>query len=340
MEHQPIPEGQSTMRKKILAFSIVAALSGCGGGGDSTSGAQPTTGTPSTPTTPPVVTTDATLVTVAPAGTYSEADKLAAYDYLNGQRLACGFGALAQNAALDQAAQSHTDYVAKNLDAGRLDAYSHIEVGSYVGFTGITPSDRANFRGYAGSGVSEASAIEDSATIAMRGLLSVTYHAVLLLGATKDVGVGSTFSTYQSRRIVSVELGLRSLSDVQYLDSRTVATFPCDGQTGVTTSHGNESPSPLPGRSLSVDPAGRAIIATVRLNQTLNVSEFSITQAGGAALKATLLTSNTDPNKLLSSNVAVLIPDAPLAAKTTYTVKLVGTNNGQPVNKTWSFTTQ
>ncbi|MDF3838450.1 hypothetical protein P3W85_36785 [Cupriavidus basilensis] len=42
----------------------------------------------------------------------------------------------------------------------------------------------------------------------------------------------------------------------------------------------------------------------------------------------------------MSSNVGALIPDAPLAAKTTYSAKLVGTNNGQPVNKTWSFTTQ
>lgn len=326
------------MRKTILAFSITTALSGCGGGGDSTS--QPATGTPATPPTPPVVTTDSTLVTVAPTGTYAETDKLAAYDYLNAQRLACGFGALAQNAALDQAAQSHTDYVAKNLDSGRLDAYSHTEVGSYIGFTGITPSDRANFRGYAGSGISEASAIEDSAMIAMRGLLSVTYHSILLLGSSRDIGLGSTFSTYQSRRVVSVELGLRSLSDVQYLDSRAVGTFPCDGQTGVTTSHGNESPSPLPGRNLSVDPAGRAIVATVRVNQTLTVSEFSLAPAGGSALKATLLTSNTDPNKALSNNVAVLIPDAPLAAKTTYTAKLVGTNNGQPISKMWSFTTQ
>ncbi|MCP3024558.1 hypothetical protein [Cupriavidus basilensis] len=43
---------------------------------------------------------------------------------------------------------------------------------------------------------------------------------------------------------------------------------------------------------------------------------------------------------MLPSNTVVLIPDAPLALKTPYTAKLIGTSNGQPINKSWSFTTQ
>ncbi|MGT2455718.1 CAP domain-containing protein [Cupriavidus basilensis] len=331
------------MRKTIFAFSIVAALSGCGGGGDSTSGGQPATGAPSTPTTPipPVVTTDSTLVTVAPAGTYSDADKLAAYNYLNTQRLACGFGALAQNTALDKSAQAHANFVAANIDAGRSDAYGHFENPAYPGYTGHTPLDRANLQSYGGVGVSEDLAADQSANTAVQAFLSATYHAISALGGDHDIGIGvSPTMTTRAGRIVVLNPGLRSLSELQYLDSKTVATFPCDGQADVVRQHAFEAPSPIPGRDFSTNAPGRAIFAIVRLNQTLNVSEFSVTPAGGNALKATLLTSNTDPNKALSSNVAVLIPDSPLAAKTTFTAKLVGTNNGQPVNKTWSFTTQ
>ncbi|MDF3833272.1 hypothetical protein P3W85_09980 [Cupriavidus basilensis] len=79
----------------------------------------------------------------------------------------------------------------------------------------------------------------------------------------------------------------------------------------------------------------------MRVNQTLTVSEFSLPPAGGTAtFKATLLANATDPNKMLPASVAVIIPDAPRAAKTTYPADLVGTNNWQPVNKIWSFTTQ
>lgn len=329
------------MKKSIVCLSILAALSGCGGGGGDNSASntsQPTT--PSTPTTPPVVTTDSTIVATAPAGTYTDADKLAAYNYLNAQRIACGFGALKQNAALDQAAQSHANYVAQNIDAGRADAYGHAENPAYPGFTGVTPLDRANFRSYGGLAVGEELAAAGPALFVVQGLLGTTYHGLGLLRGESDVGIGSSPSSSMNLPIVTMEIGLHSTAEVQYLDSKTVATFPCDGQTSVTTTHGSEVPSPIPGRDFSANRPGRVIIASVRVNQTLTVSEFSLTPEGGTALKTILLTSATDPNKMLSSNVVALIPDAPLAAKTTYTAKLVGTNNGQAVNKTWSFTTQ
>ena len=327
----------------LLVLSAFAALSGCGGGGgDNTAsnGSQPAT--PSTPTTPttPVVTTDSTIVATAPAGTYSDADKLAAYNYLNAQRVTCGFGALAQNAALDKSAQSHAEYVATNVDAGRADAYGHTETGAYTGFTGVTPLDRANFRGYGGILVGEDLTADVTANAAIQNFLGATYHAVGALRSDRDVGLGTAMSSTWNLPVVALNFGLRSAADEQLLDSKTVATYPCDGQIGVTKEHIGETPSPIPGRDFSKNRPGLVLVAMVRVGQTLTVSEFSLTPEGGTALKTILLTSATDPNKMLSSNVVALIPDAPLAAKTTYTAKLVGTNNGQAVNKTWSFTTQ
>ncbi|MFJ1260564.1 CAP domain-containing protein [Cupriavidus sp. CuC1] len=328
------------MQRTILVLSLLAVLSGCGGGGG---GGDSTTSGSSQPTTPtvPVVTTDSTIVATAPAGTYSDTDKLGAYNYLNAQRVTCGFGALAQNAALDKAAQAHADFIAKNVDAGHADAYGHLENATYPGFTGSAPLDRANLQSYGGVGVGEDISADPSAYVGVQEFLSVTYHAVSVLGGYRDLGIGVSKKTSTwALPVVVLNLGLRSTADVQNLDSKVVATFPCDGQTSVTTAHGSESPSPILGRDLTINPAGRSVIAMVRTGQTLSVSEFTVTATGGTALKATLLTSATDPNKMLSSNVVALIPDAPLAAKTTYTAKLVGTNNGQPVNKTWSFTTQ
>ncbi|MFJ1260565.1 CAP domain-containing protein [Cupriavidus sp. CuC1] len=322
--------------RQFLCLAILASLAGCGSSGgvsreDSTS-PDGTIGS---------ATSDATILASAPEATYADSDRLAAYDYLNALRMQCGFGARIQSFALDKAAQAHAEFIAANLDAGRTDAYGHTENPSYPGFTGTLPLDRANVFSYGGIGVGENLAAEPSALQAAQVLTSVTYHTVGTLGFDREIGIGkSERTTTLAVPITVLKVGIRSASDVQYLDSRTVATFPCDGQTGVTTTHGDETPSPLPGRSLSIDPAGRVIVAVVRVHQSLSVSEFSIAPRGGRPLKATLLTSASDPNKLLPSNVAALIPDAPLSSRTTYTARLVGTNNGQPVTKIWSFATQ
>ncbi|MFJ1260286.1 CAP domain-containing protein [Cupriavidus sp. CuC1] len=327
------------LKKSIAVLSVFAAGCAAGGGGKSadTEGLR----VPPEATSAPTSASDATILTSAPEGSYSDSDRLATYNFLNAQRTKCGFGARAQNAALDKAAQAHADFIAANLDAGRSDAYGHAENPSYPGYTGTLPLDRANSHSYGGIGVGENLAAESTALKAAEVLMSVTYHTLGTLGFDREIGIGKSERTVSFAVPITVlKVGIRSAADVQYLDSREVATFPCDGQAGVTTTHGDESPNPLPGRSLTTNPAGRAIVAVVRAHQTLTDSEFSIAPAGGTQLKATLLTNATDPNKMLPASVAVIMPDESLVAKTTYTAQLVGTNNGQPVNKTWRFTTQ
>lgn len=94
-------------KTKHFSFGLIAMatamLAGCGGGGE-----DPTL-TP-TPTTPSIYQPIA-LQTAMPAGNYTDPMRLAAFNYLNTERLKCGFGALTQNTTLDKAAQNHAEYV-------------------------------------------------------------------------------------------------------------------------------------------------------------------------------------------------------------------------------------
>ena len=287
------------MRLPFLYLAIVAVLPGCSGvrGDASSSLGQSPHGI--SPTSVSAAASDATILASAPEGISSDSDRLAAYNYLNTVRVKCGFGARIQNVALDNAAQAHAEFIAANLDAGRLDAYGHAENPAYPGYTGNLPLDRASSHAYVGIGVGEILAAEPSALQAAQVLTSVTYHTVGTLSFDREIGIGKSERTITLTVPITVlKVGIRSASDVQFLDSRTVATFPCDGQTDVTTTHGDETPSPLPGRSLSIDPAGRVIVAVARVNQALAVSEFSVAPRSGRPLKATLLTSATDPTSL------------------------------------------
>ena len=82
----------------------------------------------------------------------------------------------------------------------------------------------------------------------------------------------------------------------------------------------------------------------VRTGQMLEVTSLtlSLLNADGSLTPAPLrliLTQATDPNHLLDTSEVVGLPDAPLAASSTYKVVFVGHNNGVPVTRSFSFTT-
>jgi|GEM_PF-6118177 len=143
--HRPVHKGEIDMKKRVLQFASAAsllALAACGGGGGSTAevggggapvtdGAGPQQG-------------DDLVTTVAPAnysGPYAN-EKLAVFNLLNDYRSRCGFGKVAQNALIDQAAQNHADYLRSYPLSG------HEEQAGNLGFTGFAPGDRFTAVGY------------------------------------------------------------------------------------------------------------------------------------------------------------------------------------------------
>ncbi|WP_407830463.1 spore germination YkwD domain-containing protein [Verminephrobacter aporrectodeae] len=66
------------------------------------------------------------IVTSVPAATYAASSSEAlAYETLNAERSRCGFGLLAQNARLDQAATAHLNYSAQNVTTQLPSAVGH-----------------------------------------------------------------------------------------------------------------------------------------------------------------------------------------------------------------------
>lgn len=331
------------MEVSILCCSLTA----CGGsGGDSSSAAVPTT--------PPVATTPvATAPTVIPADLVTSVpaftgitDRIAAYTRINAVRGACGFGLLAQNARLETAAQNHSNYMGNNF-ASHNDVYSHVENAAYMnGFTGVNPLDRATLAGYGSTRVGEDIATANAASTtpqvdAVNALLQAGYHLRSVVGSgLYDMGMGTATLT-PGILVSTLDFGSLS-STLQDIASNTVATYPCQGSVTTTSPQGigHENPEPFPGRDYSAMPLGAPIYVRVRTGQSLVISSFTVSAAGGTAVTAAaILTAASDPNHLLQANDALFYPNAPLATATTYNVSIVGTNNGVAFTQTFSFRT-
>lgn len=315
--------------------SLLAAgvLVGCGGGGGST----PTTA-PATPVAPTALA--ASLVTSVPAANYT-GEAAAAFALLNAERNNCGFGMLAQNAALDAAATAHADYAVINGSA----AGPHTEVASQPGFTGANPTDRMIAKGYAGnrSTTSEAMTFGTGTTV-IRNLLGAPYHLNDLMRGYRDVGM--VFRNLSLPLFVA-NFGYLPVTGAQMLASDDIKTYPCNGSTGVNFQVRGETPNPIPGRNLGVNPIGTPIKIAVREGNVLTITNAGMIKASTGAvisLRAPVTAAN-DPLKVngisyFGSNEAYVAPDAPLERLTQYTVTYSGTNNGVVfTNRTFSFTT-
>lgn len=322
-----------------VIFTLSAVLAACGGGGG---GSSPPVATPSTP---PVVTS-------VPTPTYASAtEESAAFALLNTERGRCGFGLVAQNAKLDQAAQAHADWGLTN------DLFGHVESTSYPnGYTGAMPKDRATAAGYVSSShVGEAIAYDPSLSKSgfgeksVRGLLSAPYHQYELLAPIyKDVGISirepADAGSSATASHVHANFNFGTTSDYQYLNTTDVVTYPCDGSTGTAYQLRGEDPNPVPGRDLVANPLGQPIMVMVRHGQSLAITSVSMTKVSTNAsvtLRAVVNHSN-DPNNFFQSvgqHVAYVIPDGPLEATTAYFVTLSGTNNGTPFSRQFTFST-
>ena len=335
----------------FTAVALAAALTACGGGGGGTA----STLTPApTPTPTPVVVTSS-IVTSVPTATYAPAsEEQSAFDLLNAERSRCGFGKVAQNSKLDLAAKAHADWSLIN------NYYGHFETAAApIGFTGVAPQDRAAAVGYSSVSVTETqggattgqTSIVGLGESSARGLMAVPYHLFGMMSPYKDVGISirsvNSVTPLVANGLSSVgvyDFGVASDSDYQTVDATTVLTYPCDGVTGVNTSVKGEFPNPVPGRDLAINPLGQSMLVMVRKDQTLVISSASLTNAatGVAVTLRAPVTAANDVNNLLGgygNYMGFVMPDAPLAANTSYQATIAGTNNGTAFSRTFTFST-
>jgi uncharacterized protein YkwD len=330
-------------------FSCAAILAACGGGGGADSPA-PAPGLAPAPSPGPVASVPLITSPIAPpVGTDAEA--LAAWNTLNDQRSQCGFGKLNWNAALETAAAGHANWAILNNYTG------HFQVAATPGFTGVSYQDRYVAAGLSDfTGTDEILAIFGSNSKTGRGnqsarlLLGAPYHALGLLDGHTNIGI----SVKNATEVGSLH-GARVTSQYNLLyqnatgpqkptgaAANAVRTYPCSGVTGTERLLDGETPNPVPGRDLLANPVGHPVmVEAVNSAAALVIASASITPTAGGSSVTLLpnLTQTSDANGIVRTNQAVLIPNLPLLANTSYTVSITGTVNGTAFSTNFSWTT-
>ncbi|WP_053572732.1 CAP domain-containing protein [Caballeronia cordobensis] len=313
----------------IAASLLVAACGGGGGGSSDASPAAPASGasTPATPTNPANLTTPQ-----YPADSFH----LAAFNLLNQQRQQCGFPALQENTALDQATAAHAQYLTAN------DVITDTEVAGNPGFTGVTFVDRAAHFGYtqyngsigvSGGYYTNATLTEaDYGQRAIYAFLGGVYHVSIAASLATTVGIGKVAKTYNGFPQEQFSL---NLTNFQQRTANAPLTFPCQGTTGVPYDSFGEIPTP-PATS---GHWGTPVAVVGNSTDTIVMQTGTMTDSSGHVIALQVLDSAKDPNKLLLSDQGVAYPTTPLSPNSQYTVSLTGTINGVAFSRTFSFTT-
>ncbi len=336
-----------TTAQSFLLITAAAVLSACGGGGGAvapTSNSGTSASAAAAAPLPPVPVT--TVVTVPTLGTYLAGSEQAnVYSLLNAQRIQCGFGALQQDARLDQSAGSHAVFLTEN---GTY--YGHDEKAGLPFFTGVTESARALAAGYpnpVGADLATDAGLTSApgelvTTRQARDLFGAPYHMLSLFDSFSDVGVGFSRKIRNTVEINALNITLGRRAGVNDLDPDQVYSYPCAGTTGVNPVLTNESPSPVP---LTLNPDnkryGSPVIVKVRVGRLLALTSATLTpSAGGRAVPVQMVDTNSSPQPgFVLPSGAYILPLSPLAPLTSYTVQLAGTSDGVAFAKTFSFTT-
>jgi uncharacterized protein YkwD len=288
---------------------------------------------------------DMTLQAVVPKASYtSGSQELAAFNFINARRGACGFGLLKQDTRLDTAAFAHAKYIATPSPA----AISHIEAKSVAPdlFTGINPSDRAIAQGYPvalpyfdedfGAGtLVEANFAEVLAS----DLMNAPLHLLSLLRPNRDIGVGVYSAERATNSLPFRTVVLKMSTTVGTQEPIGVQTYPCAGSEVPGAFYGNEIPDPFPGRNYAINPTGSPLAVMARTGSQLVLTTYSLRKAGDARELALNLLSSANRGMNIRSSEVVLIPELPLAPASTFDVKVAGTLNGIAWAKEFSFTT-
>ena len=300
--------------------------------------------------------TTATVTPVVPV--IAVVEDVAAFELLNAERQRCGFGTLVRNMNLDAAAKAHADYQAFYGIVDHLENAATMP----VGFSGRAPVDRVLAKGYAarqadiGAVTDEITALVGTASktglgnAGVRSLLNAPYHLRGLVSGYRDIGLAVRSSTDVGSNNPSVYLQINAayLASVgpQLFPAAEVHTYPCEGTTGANFRLSNESPNPVLGRDLAVNPLGTTVLVTLRPGNRLVVASSSFTQVSNAQVVTTRapVGSSNDPYRgcaegCFTANEAYIAADAPMLANTAYRVNLTGTNNGLPFTNTFTFTT-
>lgn len=311
--------------------------------------------------------------TTVPNATYAAGSMQAsALSALNAYRLAMGVGVLAPDPILDTSAQAHSQYLYSNLSSAKLLAVTHDETSTFDSYYADTPLARAQ---KAGAPVTEwisevvaenfpQASADAYGTSCVAWYLNSVYHLQAVTSSQQTIGIGFNqpiaggFTNYTcvldfgQTAGVSGSPGPNTLEvgAGQQMATTAIAHSPLANEANVSRAISiGESPNPAP----DVASPGRPIMVMVnaaKAGDVLTVTSFTLTAADGtvvparivvpsAALTGSTSSATADVNNALFPGVAFLLPLAPLAANTAYTVNFSGARDGTPISTAWTFTT-
>lgn len=328
--------GQFPFCKWGALAALLVVVQGCGGGGsDGGDGGNLPASTGSTAA--PAVSTPSNY----------EQQRESVLQLLNTWRTTCGWRALSSDNLLDSAAQAHADYLRVARDV------SHFEENKQNPYyTGRTLSERANASGYSWRRVTEVVAGANSgsyynragandgpvkmdanhspATKHLKRLFSAVYHMQGVLSDDVHVGIGfsgtgnisntSSYDLYWD--VLSINTATPRAQPLPTFEG--VRSFPCDGVNDVIPIFYPENPNPKPGNDQFANPLGHPVMLQSSTGGELQVSQATFTTESGAAVAFDVLTASNDPNQMLESNEAFLMPTKPLQDNTRYLVTVQG----------------
>lgn len=293
--------------------------------------ATPPTGDSGTPPTDTGAATDTAPPPMIPGAVYGKkcatmsADDVEAWEDIAVLRGKAKMGAIDCIDTIQKAANNHANYMQLN---GGL---SHDEIAGRPGFTGAKFWDRMKYAGFAGPGSAMFEVIHSigdghGSILGEAGWVNTLYHRIPFVSfGAKGYGFGNNTGKWAT---VNFSNGGAAPSPT------TVSTWPVDGDKDIWTTFrcASEIPNPLPGQTY----AGYPVSLTGA--SKLTVTEHVISQ-GAATVEHVFLTRTTDSTGLIPDTQVYLIPKAPLAKSTTYTVKVKGTVGTTPFDMTFAFAT-
>lgn len=250
-----------------------------------------------------------------------------ALDLLNRYREECKLPLLELNEGLNQAAIDHAEYMVENSSFSR----NQSEEG--LGFTGVSPEDRAEAAGYDLSRIREMFCQTETAEYAVDVLFNTVYHRIRLMNPDlKYLGYGSYKKADKTVHVFDFGYTTDATTDSDQF------IYPADGAENVTIQwSGYEKPEPLPAGT--VTPVGLPITALFKEKvSAVLTSELSKTESG-ETVECFVISSETDLNSRKIDGV-VLVPKYILSPGTSYTVKVkVQLASGEEKEVSWAFTT-
>ncbi|MEA3229247.1 MAG: CAP domain-containing protein [Campylobacterota bacterium] len=298
-------------------------------------------------------------------------DKSDALIYLNELRNSAGLSSLSQNLILETAAQNHVNYL---NDTGLTGHYENNSSYPSEFYTGNAPHDRGVYAGYRGSYYLENfSSGQDGVEESIDGLMSAIYHRFAFLDNNIDeIGIGlnsNLLFNYNMANSLTDSLcygesysgdekyyfSVCSDSDfkiestlyeknLNYLadSSPDIVIWPPKNATDISPVFYEESPDPLPNRSVSGYPVSIEFNSYRYRDNNISIESFELYDAESEELitNSFVMDAVNDPNDKHNSYQFTFFPLERLAWNNIYRVEVNYSVDSSLYSKIWSFRTK